>query len=251
MEKIYFTNSRGEKLAGILTIPEGSKQIVVMCHGMHSCKDRPSTSTLSDDLNKRELATLRFDFAGHGDSEGNVEDVCITNQTEDLKAAVDSVSGKFKDIFLYGSSFGGAVVLAYTSRNKTAKLLALKAPVSAYSEIWEQKLGDSGLKEWEGKGFLERENAEGKKYKLKYSLYEDSLKYNYYLYELIKTPTLIVHGSRDESVPVKQSMDLSKHMPNAVLEIVKGADHRFTKKQHFVHSILSIANWFYEQAQQL
>jgi pimeloyl-ACP methyl ester carboxylesterase len=41
----------------------------------------------------------------------------------------------------------------------------------------------------------------------------------------IQIPTLVVHGSEDTIIPMQNSVELSKIIPNAELLIVKGAGH--------------------------
>jgi pimeloyl-ACP methyl ester carboxylesterase len=41
----------------------------------------------------------------------------------------------------------------------------------------------------------------------------------------LKVPTLIVHGSRDRVVPLSAARDVAQHLPNARLEVIRGAAH--------------------------
>ena len=48
----------------------------------------------------------------------------------------------------------------------------------------------------------------------------------------IKCPTLIIHGTADDLVPIWQSEELVKRIPNAKLESIKEADHIYSNKEH-------------------
>jgi len=246
IEKVYFENSRGQKLCGILSVPEFSRTVVVMCHGFGSNKDATSCKVLSEELNKNGISTFRFDFSGRGESEGNIEETTISDAIDDLKSAVNFVYEMFDKLFLYGSSFGGIVSLSYTSRDERVLLLALKSPLSSYVEKFESDVGDEGIKKWKNEGFIEYVTGD-KKYKIPYKFYEDSIKYNYLFYDYIKIPVLVVHGNKDEEVTVNQSLELVKHLKAGKLEIVKGADHQYTEKRHFDKMVKTISSWFVEQ----
>ena len=250
VEKVYFQNSRGQKLCGILSVPEFSRSVVVMCHGFGSNKDATSSRLLAEELNKNGISTFRFDFSGRGESEGSIEETTISDAIDDLKGAVNFVYEMFDKLFLYGSSFGGAVSLGYAAKDSRIILLALKSPVSSYVDKREKELGEEGIKRWKEQGFMEYQTGD-KIYKLPYKFYEDAVKYNYLFYDHIKIPVLIVHGNKDEEVPVSQSLELAKHLKNPKLEIVKGADHKYTTKSHFDKSIKIISGWFVEQVKKI
>ena len=66
---------------------------------------------LAERLWNKGIATLRFDFAGHGDSDGNIEDMNVFSQLEDAAAALEfarSLPG-VNHIYLVGHSQGGVI----------------------------------------------------------------------------------------------------------------------------------------------
>ncbi|MAH42743.1 alpha/beta hydrolase, partial [archaeon] len=71
-KKLTFQNSKGDKLVGILS-DSGSKTIVIMCHGFTSSKESGTYINLEKMLNEKGIATFRFDFYGHGESDGKFE----------------------------------------------------------------------------------------------------------------------------------------------------------------------------------
>ena len=87
-EKVFFENSKGDKLCGILSDP-GSKIIVVMCHGFASGKDSNTNKRLQKELNDKGIATFRFDFYGHEESEGDFENITISEAIDDTLKAIE------------------------------------------------------------------------------------------------------------------------------------------------------------------
>jgi len=135
---------------------------------------------------------------------------------------------------LFGGSFGGIASLVAASKTKEIFLLALKCPVSNYFEQKLQRLTKKEMSNWKRSGFIYYKTRDGKKLKLGYSLFEDSKKNNGYLAaKKIKVLTLIVHGDKDDLVPIEQSIKTAGIIKNCRLEIIKGAGHDFAKQEDF------------------
>lgn len=199
-EKRTFKNSRELALSAIFEGEDKNAPVVVMCHGFHSSKDNPITSrALAQKLVERGFSVLRFDFSGHGRSEGNIDEITPVAGLDDLKCAIESLGER--KIALYGSSFGGYVALLYAS-DQPVLALALKAPVLDWSQVQ--------ISKDRGKRFRqETKNI---------NIYQKA--------KNIKAPTLIIHGDRDDVVPLAQSQKLFDVLKcDKRLEIVKGTDH--------------------------
>jgi len=234
-EKVWFANSKGDRLCGILSDVGKTAPITVLCHGFASSKDRKFFVKMEKSLNKNKISTFRFDFFGHGESEGRFEDITVSEAVDDILLAINFLKVKgFKKIGVLGSSFGGISSLMAASKTKDIFFLVLRSPVSNYTE---QKVHDMGWKEldrWKNEGYTYYETGDGRKLKLNYGFFQDFEKNNgYKAARKIKIPTLIIHGDKDESVPVKQSIKSAKLIKGCRLEIIRGADHRYTDPKHF------------------
>ncbi|CAL5340664.1 unnamed protein product [Camellia sinensis] len=64
-QKITIPNKFGEKLVGILH-ETGSVEIVILCHGFRSTKERDIMVNVVVALEKEGITAFRFDFAGNG-----------------------------------------------------------------------------------------------------------------------------------------------------------------------------------------
>ena len=53
----------------------------------------------------------------------------------------------------------------------------------------------------------------------------DQAQFQDFEYGEIRTPTLILHGDQDASVPCAQSVALASHIEGATLDVIEGADH--------------------------
>ena len=75
------------KLSAVLQTPKNKKDypLVIIAHGFNASKDMYLLTDLSQQLNKRGIATLLFDFNGHGQSEGSFLDMTIPNELQDAR----------------------------------------------------------------------------------------------------------------------------------------------------------------------
>lgn len=243
-EKIFFKNSKGENICGLLSIV-GKDKIAVLCHGHSSGKNNKTYRTITPILNNQGISTFRFDFYGNGESDGKFEESDLSESIDDTLQAIKLVKEKgFKKIILVGSSFGGLSSTITASKSKDLYALVLKSPVSNYKEVHLNRYGKTGIIKWKQKGQVLFGKKDERELKLNYSFVEDYKKYNTYeLAKQIKIPTLIIHGDADEIVPVSQSKKLVKIIPNAKLVLVKGSNHKYTNDNEFKQMIKLISDY--------
>ncbi|MBO7488097.1 MAG: alpha/beta hydrolase, partial [Bacteroidales bacterium] len=80
-----------------MTLPDGFDTgsdkcpMVLLMHGIFSSKDINPMPTLAKELAARGIASVRFDFDGHGKSEGRMQDMTIEKELADAKAVWDYV----------------------------------------------------------------------------------------------------------------------------------------------------------------
>lgn len=233
-EKAFFQNSTGAKLCGTLLNPTNdvSTPLVILVHGFATSKDRTSTVSLSRELNKKNIATFRFDLFAHGESEGNFEDLTLSEAVDDILQAIHFAKEKgYKKIGLIGSSFGGMASIIAASKTDDLFVLGLKCPVSDYKEVWANRRTPEQIEQWKESRYHEYVNSLGTALRIKYDLYEDAIKYN--IYEIAKNihiPTIIIHGDADTTVTVAQSIKTAENISNCKLIVVSGATHRFERE---------------------
>jgi pimeloyl-ACP methyl ester carboxylesterase len=236
-QKIFFRSSKDYKLCGILSNPTTDKShpIIVLCHGFSTSKDGRTYVRLEEILNHKQYSTLRFDFFGHGESAGEFADITISEAVDDVQSAIRFVKDSgYERIGLVGSSFGGFASILTSGQCDDLYVLALKSPVSDYLGLLIASHHEIDIEAWKQEGFITVEGTDGKKLRLNYSFFEDAEQINKYaLAENIKVPTLIVHGGKDETVPLEQSKRAADLIPDCRLEIIEGANHTYADPQHF------------------
>jgi len=248
-KKITFKNNKEENFAGILYSPdlEGRYPIVIFCHGYRSTKDSSKVRPIAEKLTSKNICLLAFDLTNLGESDPKFAESTITGHIRDLKAAIDYCSLLTEKIGVIGSSLGGIISLQEAATDQRVKVIVEQCPVSIFP--WKEvgDLAPDNVKEWKENGFIFTSSSRFGDLRINYSFYEDGLQYNdYSVYEKIECLFLVIHGTKDNSVPIESSKELIKHIKNSRLVVIEGADHRYSKKEDFDRMVEETANFFIE-----
>jgi|SRR5215467_13291264 len=245
-EKVFFTNPGRETLAGILHYPSSgnARGAVILCHGMESSKESDKLIVLSRTLAQRGMFALRFDFACVGESTGSFENITYSAEVEDLQAAFSFMRARHAGkIGILGSSMGGTVALLFAARNPdVAALVTLAAPL--HPERFLSRLSTPAeLQQWRERGFTFYHGQ-----RINVSLLNDLEKMNVpFALEKINCPVLILHGDRDDVVPVEEAHELHHHLAEiSKLSILAGADHRISDPSLMERTLSEAVDWFCE-----
>ena len=156
MQKSIEIQSGGLTLRGILHIPDGrTHKIPIVCifHGFAGNKMEPHFIfvKLSRLLEAKGIGSVRFDFAGSGESDGDFIDMTISKELKDANNILDYVKSlDFVDttkIGLLGLSMGGAVAsMLAGDRKDDVKSLCLWAPAGTLKELMLQGQSEEQVK---------------------------------------------------------------------------------------------------------
>ena len=130
------------KLACVLQTPSFKKgekvPLVILMHGITAQKNDSLMVKLAAKLHEAGLATIRFDFDGHGASEGNFQDMTVPKEIADADVVyVYAMKLPYvKNISLLGHSQGGVVasILAGELGDDKVKSLVLMAPAAVLKD---------------------------------------------------------------------------------------------------------------------
>jgi len=228
-EKVTFERE-GQKISGILHLPEKkSPPCVIASHGLLSSKESEKYVALGDRLSQKEIAMLRFDFRGIGESEGRMEEDTVSRRIMDLGSAIEFIRSR-RDlkgrIGLLGSSLGGYVSLIRASMEEKIRAVV----------IWATPFHLDDLKSNKGtEGHPLPEEA----------FFEDLPKHR--LLPLLPRVSncMVIHGEKDELVPVDQAWEIFHSLGSPKeIRILEGADHRLTDPAHRSHAMELSTVWF-------
>lgn len=252
MQKSIEIKSRNLTLRGTLHTSDrinGRVPLIIIFHGFGGNKMGPHFMFVkfSRLLAEYGYASIRFDFAGSGESDGEFIDMTLSGELEDAKNILDyAKSLKFVDkdnIGVIGFSMGGAVASMLAGLNsKDIKALCLWAPAGNMPEIVVNDFIADGYPQFLERGYHEFEGLPiGKAFVddlSKIDIYNTASKY--------EGNVLLLHGDADEVVNFSASEKYFEHYKHkANLIPIEDADHLFSK-EHWVKQLFSHTIDFFE-----
>lgn len=220
--------------------------LVVFAHGIFSDKRGDGRfDRLSARLLNSSFDVIRFDFRGHGESPIPSEKFTVSGALTDYLSILDwADSQNYDNIAVIGSSFGGSIVLLERLLPNPRQLVSivLLNPVIDYGITFINPVLNWG-REIFGDEKIEKIRKEGKAILI--DDFEGSIDFFNELclihpdlgFNEISSPLLVLHGDRDEKVPLETIEKLSHKNSNITLDIVVGARHAFEDpdKEKYVH----------------
>ena len=235
-------NSKGEVLDAVFEQAKPGHRkngyLVVMGHGVTANKDRPILVDTAKAINEAGFDTLRFSFAGNGDSEGEFRDATISKEVEDLGAVLNQVAAG-RSIIYVGHSMGGAVgVLRAASDARIVGLVSLAGMVST-RKFAETEFGDVIPDE----GFM----WEDEDCPLSSAFMEDLCEKVVSVAPAaseVRVPWLLVHGTEDDVVLPEDSEQIqSLRGGDVTLVSIEGGDHMMSDPTLRAKTASSVASW--------
>lgn len=242
-ENLTLEGGKG-KLSAMIIKPDvkaGEKiPVAIVMHGFTGNKNSTLLQDISEELQKRGIASVRFDFNGHGQSEGKFEDMTVPNEIDDAMKVYSYVRSLpwAGPIALVGHSQGG-VVASMTAGRLTAdsvKAVALLAPAAVLREdairgntqgvLYDpldppEKVKMPGRDLYLGADYIRTAFS--------LPIYETAEKYH--------GPALMLHGNADHIVPYTYSERYHHVWPQSKLVVLKHFDHGFSQNQRWAAEI--------------
>ena len=247
--EVVFIDGHHGRLKALIQKPElqqGEKcPMVIFCHGFSGTKDGPLFELVADTLQAHGIASIRFDFNGHGESEGEFKDMTVPNEIEDAKKVVEYVRDlKYVSTIAIAGHSQGGVVAAMTAGQLSEELgepafkaVALMAPAAVLRD--DAIRGNTMGKQYDP--FDPGEYVElwgglklgGEYIRTSFSLpiYETAAKY--------QGPALIIHGNGDRVVPYTYGERFHQIWPKSELVIQEYFDHGFSQNVYRTTDIVS------------
>ncbi|MBQ7471318.1 MAG: alpha/beta fold hydrolase [Prevotella sp.] len=238
-EQVEIQGAVGKLVAAIQTpdVPTGKKMpMVILCHGFSSNKETGLLTTLADSLAAHGMASIRFDFNGHGKSEGSFENMTVLNEIEDAKCVYNYVRQLpwVSRVAMVGHSQGG-VVTAMTSAELGKNCIAAEVLLAPAGVLRDDALrGYLFGKSYNPHDLPERAPVGGDLWLgREYARVAQTLPI-YETARLYKGSALVIHGSYDVVVPYTYGERFHYVIKNSQFKLLPGLDHGFSNHEREV-----------------
>ena len=243
-QNITFKNNKGIELAAKLETPEsGAKSYAIFAHCFTCNKNLSAVRNISKALNQYNIAVLRFDFTGLGESEGEFKSTNFSSNVEDLIAAANFLEEHYDaPKLIIGHSLGGAAVIFAAGKIPSIQAVStIGAPSSAkhVAHLFESDIDAIQL------NGVSKVNIGGRPFEIEKHFLEDiKNKDTEAILSSSNKAILVLHSPQDTVVGIKNASKIykaAKH-PKSFISL-NGANHLLTKREDSIYVGTVIAVW--------
>ena len=247
-KNIILKNKQGRKFLSDVYTPESAEKLplVIFAHGYKGFKDWGAWNLMAEKFAKAGFLFVSFNFSMNGIEVENPSEFTdieafsennYTQELEDLDMIID-YSSKLKNVdakrvSLIGHSRGGGIcILKAAEDTRISSLITMGSVDSMNRFVTGEKLED-----WKNTGVYETYNSRTKQqmpHKIQFlnDYLENKDRLNVEkAAKSLKIPTLIIHGSNDESVEVSAAENLNNWIANSKLLLIENTGHTFNSKE--------------------
>lgn len=197
-----------------------NKKVMIMLHGFtgNKSENQQLFRTISDMIEPIGYDSIRLDYLGHGESDGNFIDLHLDSLNKQVQTIKEfAISLNYQEINILGFSMGG--MLALLNLDPIFKKAILISPAVKLERIASRYTLYSKEKSTVQVGGLELSTA-----------FFDSLQSMEILKhkDTFKNPMLFIQGEKDVTVLKEDVIKVSQSFDDNKVVIVKGADHIYS-----------------------
>ena len=229
----YYKITKTKKIRYISNIYKNSLCIVFL-HGFMSDLEGEKPRALLNFAKKNKVSFLALEYSGHGKSSGKFIEGNISKWSEQTSKLIRKKT-KGSNLILVGSSMGAWISLKQFEifKNRIIGFLGIGAAPEFLEHIMWKKFSKKMKKEIIKKGIYNLKHGDYE-YPITYQLIKDGRK-NKVLNKKInlKIKVTMVHGEKDEAVPVSYSRKVLRLFPNAhkKINVIKNGNHSLSNKR--------------------
>ena len=228
----YLKISKFKKLR-YLSINQNSNLYIVFLHGFMSDIEGDKPKNFFKYCKKRKLGFLAIEYSGHGKSSGKFKKGNISKWTREVKITIKKIIKK-KNFILIGSSMGSWISLNQFKyfNNQIKGFIGIGSAPEFLERLMWKKFSKKIKKEIIKKKIYHLKHGEYE-YPITHQIIKDGRK-NKILYRKYKNiiPVTMIHGSKDEVVPVSYSKKILNNFKKAKKKflVIKNGDHSLSSK---------------------
>ena len=233
MKKYKYLKVSSSKKLRYLDISNKNKLYIIFLHGFMSDIEGKKPQTFKKFAIKNDLGFLTLEYSGHGKSSGNFIKGNISRWTKDTKIVIQKVIKK-NNFILIGSSMGAWISMnLFKDYKKQIKgFLGIGAAPEFLTRLMWNKFSNKVKQEIKQKGLTNIETG-GYKYPISSQRIKDGMRNKVLSKKLnLKIPVTMIHGQKDEVVPVLFSKKVLSSCKKAKkkLVVIKNGDHSLSAK---------------------
>ncbi len=241
VERFEFAGSDGQALSGRFHLPAVDPiAYAVFAHCFTCSKESRAAAQISAALAAEGIATLRFDFTGLGESEGDFSRTTFSHNVDDIVAAANALEERHRaPALLIGHSLGGSAALAAASQLPEVVAIATIGAPGEPQHV--ARLFGATIEEIEARGEADV-NLGGRPFTIRKSFLEDLQTHcNKEQIRSLGKALLIFHSPQDRIVDVDNARliyEAARH-PKSFVSLDK-ADHLLNRRADaaYVASVL-------------
>ena len=214
-------------------LKKGPKVSIIFLSGYNSNMLGTKAFFLDNLRKKIGYEYLRFDYSGHGSSEGKIEEQLLSDWINESYLLIKK---KLKyPLIIVGSSLGGWIALILMKKFKKNILGVIGIGVAPdFTNDIIKNISSIQKKKYKDKGYISiKSDYEEKPYKFTKKFIEDSKK-NFILSKNLEvnTKVTLLYGLQDNAVKLETQISLLKLLKtNASLTILNSSDHRMSSSK--------------------
>jgi len=210
----------------------GREPTVVFLPGFASDMTGEKATSLAAFCDTIGQAMLRFDYSGHGESDGRFEEGTIGQWTEDALAIIDALSTG--PLVLVGSSMGGwiALLAALARPERVAGIVGIAAAPDFTEILMWQSMTFEERDRLMADGVLFAPNRYGPPTPITRALIEEGRTHLLLDRPIPLTcPARLLHGQNDQDVPWELALRLADRLESTDVQVilVKDGEHRLSR----------------------
>ena len=228
MTKFNYYKLNDTKKIRYLKLLQKNRDYIVFLHGFMSDLEGKKPKSFFNFAKKNKLGFLALEYSGHGKSSGEFINGNISKWTKETTTLIRKIVKKNK-IILVGSSMGAWISLNQFKffKEQIVGFLGIGSAPEFLERLMWNKFSNKMKKEIKKNGMINLKHG-NYEYPISLQLIKDGKKnrvLNKKIYHQLNVT--MVHGRKDESVPVSYSRKVLKIFKNSKkkLVIVKNGDH--------------------------
>lgn len=243
-QRVTFTGTGGEELAGRLDLPAGPPRAVALFAHCFTCgKDVVAASRIARALTDLEIAVFRFDFTGLGESDGEFANATFSSNVADLVRAADHLRRTLAAPgLLVGHSLGGAAVIAAADRIPEVRAVATIGAPSDPTHVTNHFTDQFAEIEQAGEATV---RLGGRPFRVKRQFLDDiSAQPQRERIQRLDPALLVMHAPADQIVGIDNAREIFDHArhPKSFVSL-DDADHLLSRRGDASYAATVIAAW--------